>query len=272
MVNQIKLEEVIASKNPRLLRVIPSFVLKYLHKTLHIDDINEVMRLYGHLEGIDFLEKGVEYLDVQCEIKGLERLDSSERYLFVSNHPLGGLDGILLLHSIYHKFGEVKSLSNDFLLFLEPLKRFFIPVNKHGHQGSERYLAIRSAFDSHIQILNFPAGLCSREIRGSIQDLEWKSSFVKGAKRSGRTIVPIYFDGENSRFFYRLSKWRTRLGIKLNIEMLYLVQEMFAKRGSRFIAYVGEPITYEELNASSLTAAEWTQIIREKTYALKPSK
>ena len=114
--------------------------------------------------------------------------------------------------------------------------------------------------------------MCSREIKGKIQDLEWKSSFVKSAKRSGRTIVPIYFDGENSKFFYRLSKWRTRLGLKTNIEMLYLVDEMFSKKGSRYSAYVGTPITYEELNASSRNSAEWTQYIREKTYALKPSK
>lgn len=272
MVYQIDLEQVIASKNPFLLRLLPAFVLNYLKKILHVDQINEVMRLYGHLEGIEFLEKGVAYLDVQCEFKGLDKLAQDERYIFVSNHPLGGLDGLLLLHAIQRKFGDVRSLSNDFLLFLDPLKRFFVPVNKHGHQGSERYIAIRNAFDSNIQILNFPAGLCSREIKGKIQDLEWKPSFVKSAKRSGRSVVPVYFDGRNSDFFYKLSKWRTRLGIRLNLEMLFLVDEMFSKKGARFTAYIGEPISYEELNASSRNAHEWTQYIREKTYSLKPSK
>lgn len=272
MLTEIKLEEVIASKNPRLLRVMPSFVLKYLHRILHIDEINEVMRLYGHLEGMEFLTRGIEYLDVSCQINGLDKLSSNGRYLFVSNHPMGGLDGILLLHSIYDKLGSAKSLSNDFLLFLAPLRSFFIPVNKHGHQGATRYLEMRTAFESSVQILTFPAGMCSRELHGKVQDLPWKSSFVKSAVKSGRTIVPIYFDGKNSKFFYRLSKWRTRLGLKINIEMLYLVDEMFSKKGSRFSAYIGTPITHEELSTSSRTAAEWTRMIREKTYALKPSE
>lgn len=272
MVQEINLEEVIASKNPRLLRMIPSFVLKYLKRILHINDLNEALRRFGHLEGYEFLDKTIEYLDVKCEVVGLEKLSPSERYLFVSNHPMGGLDGILLLHSIYGKFGEVKSLSNDFLMVLSPLRSFFVPVNKHGSQGTGRFLAIRSAFESQAQMMTFPAGLCSRMIKGQITDLEWKSSFVKSARQSGRTIVPIFFDGKNSAFFYRLSYWRKKLGIKLNIEMLYLVDEMFSKKGAKFRAYVGDPITYDELNSSPKSVAEWTRIIRKKTYELNPSK
>lgn len=165
------------------------------------------------------------------------------------------------------KFPKLKVVVNDLLLNITPISHMFVPVNKHGKMDREYAEKLNATYSSDCQIYNFPAGLCSRLIQGKIQDPEWKATFVNQAKRYGRDIVPVFFSGRNSMFFYRLSRIRKRLGIRFNIEMLYLPDEMFRQKGAHFDIYIGDPISCSRLSEG--TAKEWTEKIRQTSYNLK---
>ncbi len=178
---------------------------------------------------------------------------------------------MVLIACIGKRFREVRFVVNDLLMFLKPLAPIFVPVNKFGKTGSESAKAINEAFASDAQILYFPAGLCSRMQKGGISDLPWKNTFLKKAREYGRDIVPVYFDGRNSGFFYRLAKLRKFLGVKFNIEMMFLPDEMFRQKGKSFELYFGTPIPIESVDSSKGTN-EWVKAIRDTTYRLKPTK
>ena len=178
---------------------------------------------------------------------------------------------MVLIACIGKRFKEVRFVVNDLLMFLKPLAPIFVPVNKFGRTGNESARAINEAFAGDAQILYFPAGLCSRKQKDGICDLPWKSTFLKKAKEYGRDIVPVFFNGRNSAFFYRLAKLRKALGIKFNIEMMFLPDEMFRQRGNSFELYFGEPIPISSID-SSKSMNEWVETIRNATYKLKPAK
>jgi putative hemolysin len=180
---------------------------------------------------------------------------------------LGGFDGILLIDTISQYFGNVKVLVNDILMNIKNLEPMFLPINKHGGNSKSAAMAIDEAFGSEIHILTFPAGMCSRKIKGRIEDLEWKKNFIYKSVSSKRNIVPIYFSGKNSNFFYNLSKIRLRLGIKANIEMFFLVDELFKHRNKTFSITFGKPLSYEQFN-STKTYTEWAEAIKRHVYRL----
>lgn len=264
----IDIEQVLASKSPRLKKALPRFMIRYLKKIVHEDEINRGLDVFGDKEGTEFIEGALEFLDITYTIEGLDNLDENERYAFVSNHPLGGLDGIILILALSKKFGPIKVPVNDLLMNVKQLNVFFIPVNKHGAQTRESAKLMESTYASDKQLFTFPAGLCSRKQRGGkIEDLEWKKNFIVKSIKHQRQIVPIFFSGKNSNFFYNLSRIRNFLGIKVNIEMLYLVDEMFKQKGNKLHARVGEPIPPEMFKSTS-RPKEWTAWVKAKTYSL----
>jgi putative hemolysin len=151
------------------------------------------------------------------------------------------------------------------------LKELFIPVNKHGKSGIESVKMINAQFASDELTLVFPAGLVSRKQDGGIiKDLEWKKSFITKARQYQRDIIPVYVEGNNSNFFYNLSRWRKRLGIKANIEMFYLMDEMYKQRGKKITIYFGEPIKYSIFDKTK-TDEQWANYIKELVYKLPSS-
>jgi hypothetical protein len=271
MVEEIKkyvdLERVIYSKNPRLLKILPRFLIRYLKRVIHEDEINKALNDFGHKQDIEFLEEAFRMLNVSYTVEGLNEIEQNKRYFFASNHPLGGLDGMILIHAISKQFKSVKVPSNDLLMNIKQLESFFIPVNKHGSQLKENALIMDQVYSSDLQMLSFPAGLCSRKKGGKIEDLEWKKNFIKKVIVHKRFIVPVYFKGKNSNFFYNLARLRTLLGIKINIEMLYLVDEMFKQMGNNFVVKIGRPISYETFD-SSRTPQGWANWVKNKVYEL----
>ena len=266
-VQHIDIEKLIAAKNPQLLRWLPRFVLRYLKRVLHQDEVNYVLSAY-RTPGLPFLRDLIQHLNISYTVEGAEKLRQGERYLFASNHPLGGLDGVIIMSAIGKIFPDIKFVVNDLLYYLEPLKPLFLPVNKHGGQSSEAAQMLRSALDSDCQVLYFPAGLCSRKIKGEIVDLPWKNSFLKMAAAHRRHVVPMFFDGRNSSWFYNLANFRKRLGVKANLEMLYLADELFRQRNSSFALRIGEPILHETF-ANDKNFGKWVNFVREKTYELR---
>lgn len=263
----IDIDKVIGGKNPRLLKVLPKFIIRYLKRIIHQDEINSFLNEHGTKQGVAFIGEVLKMLDVTYEISGLERISTEGRYMFASNHPLGGLDGMILIHALGGKFREVKFPVNDLLMYIKPLNSVFIPVNKHGTQSQEYARQLEDAYNSPAQILYFPAGLCSRKQEGKIIDLEWKKSFITKAIKHQRDVVPVYFSGQNSNFFYNIARLRVMLGIKSNIEMVYLVDEMFRQKGKQITIKIGDPIPYGFFDKSK-TPQLWAGWLKAKVYRL----
>ncbi len=265
---RIDVGEVLSSKNSKLAKIIPNFVIAFLKRLVHQDEINDLLERAGHKEGAEFIQAALERLRISYTDSGFDKLDKSGRYIFASNHPLGGLDGMILIKLITEKFGSVKVLGNDLICHIKPISSLFVPVNKHGMQNRTIISEMNSVFESDIPVLYFPAGLCSRKKSGKICDLPWHKSFVSYALKFGRDIVPVHFSGKNSNRFYRSANIRTALGIKFNYEMLLLPDEMFRQKGRSFEIKAGVPITYDNLKNSNKSASQWAEDIKQETYKL----
>jgi 1-acyl-sn-glycerol-3-phosphate acyltransferase len=268
-VKLLDVEKVLRDKNPVLLKALPSFVLRYLKRIVHQDELNAFLQQSGHLKDAELIHKGLQFLEIKYTVKGENNLPAGGRNIFVSNHPLGGLDGLIFIYELSKHYNEIKFPVNDILTNIENLNGIFIPINKHGSQGKEAAKLIDDSYASDCHILYFPAGLCSRKKKGVISDLVWHKNFITKAITHKRNIVPAYFSGRNSNFFYNLSNIRTSLGVKANIEMLYLADEMFRQKGKEIDLVFGETIPWETFDKSK-TPVEWAKWVREKTYLLEP--
>ncbi len=266
---KVDLYAVIASKSERIAKCTPKFILSWLKSIVHQDELNDILRFSEGAIDVEFADKTLQWLNAKSNVKftNRESLHLDKRYIFVSNHPLGGLDGLIMISVLGKIFGNIKFVVNDILMNIIPMRNLFVPVNKHGRMGKEYGKMITDAYASDAQILYFPAGLCSRLIKGKITDLQWQKNFLKQAKKYNRDIVPVHFGGRNSNFFYRLAKIRKALGIKFNIEMIFLPDEMFKQKNSIFEVTIGEPVPIGSID-SSKTLDQWCMEIREKCYQL----
>lgn len=268
-ITQIDIKQVLRQKAPSAARKIPGFMVDYLIRTVHQDELNEILRRYHDKDGVAFMLELIGYFDLNLELVNEENIPAEGRYIFASNHPLGGLDGICLSAIIGGRFdGKIRYLVNDLLLYLSNLRSIFVPINKHGAQGKKNAELIEKAYASDNQIITFPAGLCSRKQNGKIQDTEWKKSFIQKAVEYRRDIVPVFFEGRNSNFFYRLANMRKALGIKMNYEMIYLPDEMFKSKHKTYSIHFGKPIPWQTFD-SSRKPAEWAEWVKEIVYNLK---
>jgi putative hemolysin len=264
----IDVENVLYSKNPALKKVVPKFIVNYLKRIVHQDDINEFLRECSHLRDADMVGAFLSKFEIKFKVSGTENIPEKGRYIFVSNHPLGGLDGLVFIYELSKHFPDIKFPVNDILTNIENLSGILLPVNKHGSQGKEAARMIEDAYSSASQILYFPAGLCSRKKRGVIKDLTWHKSFISKAIQHKRDVVPAYFSGRNSNFFYNLANIRKFLGIKGNIEMLYLADEMFKQKGKEISLTFGKPISWQTFDKSR-SAPEWADWVKSKSYELQ---
>ncbi len=267
----IQVREVIRKKSPKVAKWIPGPLIRYLERVLHEDEINDIMTRFRDLYGLDFVNALIDDLGVEVVLEGAENIPIEDSVIFASNHPLGGLDGIAIMQAIGRHRRDVKFLVNDILMNIRNLEPLFVPVNKVGGQAKSGIMAIDQAYASDNALLVFPAGLVSRKIRGKIADLEWKKSFISKAKKYKRDVVPVYIDGENSNFFYNLARLRQKLGLKVNIEMLYLPDEMFSQRNHTVTIRVGKRISYQEFDRSK-SEREWAHHVREIVYRMGDKK
>ena len=265
----IDVKEVLHQKAPNFAKKIPGFVVNYLSRLIHQDEVNDIFSRIGNLDGVAFMQALIKEFDLTLEIIGEEHLpEKNGRFIFAANHPLGALDGISLAAILGERYdSNIRYLVNDILFFIPNLRSIFIPINKYGAQGKEGMLKIEEAFTSNHQILTFPSGFCSRKKKGIVQDLNWKKSFIQKAIKHQRDIVPIHFGGQNSNFFYRMANIRVFLGFKMNFEMLYLSDEMFRKKHHTFRIHIGKPIPWETFDKSK-TPKEWARWVQKKVYDL----
>ena len=265
----IDLRRLIASKNEKLLRWMPGFVLRYLERVIHQAEINALLEKAGELKDAEFSDAAMEEFNITISSSGLENIPKTGPLIIVLNHPLGGMDALALISLLKNHRPDLRFIVNDILMNLENLSGLFIGINKHGINKKNVREDIEKAFKSEHAICIFPAGLVSRKINGLVQDLEWKRTFVTYARSLDRTVIPIKIDGQLSPFFYRLSRVRRFFRIKANIEMLYLADELFKQRNKTLTFTVGQAIKMNQFD-TSLTDKEVASEIRKIVHELRP--
>ena len=268
---KIDIDGILDSKAGSKARFVPGFVRTWLKNIAHQDEVNEFLESAGEKQGVPWLDAVMEFLDVTLDIHGLENLpDDSDgrRFTFVSNHPLGGPDGIAIGQILGHRYdGRIRYLVNDLLVNLHGLAPLCVPINKTGKQSRDFPRLVEAAFGSDNHIIMFPAGLCSRREKGVIHDLPWNKTFITKSIETQRDVVPIHFGGCNSDRFYRVANIGKRLGLKFNIAMLFLADETFRNRHKTFSVHIGRPIPYQTFQTDK-KPAEWARWVEEQVYKL----
>ena len=266
----IDIKRILKDKMGSKARFVPCFLVAWLKKIIHEDEVNRFLWENRNLKGTEWLTACVQYLDMTLDIVGAENLpdkNDGKLYTFVSNHPLGGQDGVSLGSIIgRHYDGKFRYLVNDLLLNLPGLKPVSIGINKTGKQSRDFPRMVEAGFNSDNHLLMFPAGLNSRRINGEIHDLPWKKTFITKSVETHRDVVPIHFSGQNSKRFYRIAKLSDRY-LPFNLAMLFLVDEMYQNVGKTFRITIGKPIPWQTFNKTK-TPMEWANFVEERVYAL----
>ncbi len=263
----IDIEQAISSKNPKLLKWIPGFLLSYVKRVTHESWMNDVYNRISHLHGLEFVNALMGEFDLEVELIGEEYLPKTGGVIIAANHPFGGMDGIAMMYAMGRVRSDIRFLVNDILMTLKNFEPLFVPINKHGKNSQEVFERIEQVYSDDFAVLVFPAGLVSRKGDQGIKDLQWKKSFITKSKKFKKDVIPCFVEGNNSKFFYNLGFWRKKLGIKANIEMFYLVDEMYKQRGKKVVIRIDKPISYQSFD-SSKTDAQWAEVLREKVYEL----
>ena len=264
----VNIRDLFMTKNPKVGRWIPGFVYRYLSRILRIDFMNDpILYNHGYKKNVDFARASIEAFDVTMEVIGREHLPQDGRFIFVSNHPLGGFDGMMIISEISRSFPNLKVLANDILCQIENMDGIFVPINKHGAQATENVRRINAMFESDVQVMSFPAGLVSRRKKGVIRDVEWQKSIISKARQTKRDIIPMHVSGRCSNFFYNLANLRKLLKIKVNLEMFFLPNESYKHRNKHFVITFGKPIPYQTFD-KRFTPVQWAARVKDYSYTL----
>ncbi|WP_420386841.1 glycerol acyltransferase [Roseivirga sp.] len=267
----IDVRRMIAAKNPRLLKWLPGFIIRYVERIIHQEDINAFMIKHKEASAYEFCKACMEEFEIELNLKGKENIiRPPESCVFVGNHPLGGFDAVALISSIDDVRPDLRFIVNDFLLSVENLRSRFVGVNKVGRNARESLKAVENQFADDTATFIFPAGLVSRKQNGIIRDLEWSKTFVSKAKKYKKPVIPVYIEGRLTNRFYRLANIRKALRIKLNIEMFFLVDELFRQKNTKMDIIIGEPVPPETFDKTR-SEKEWAEWMKEKVYQLKQS-
>lgn len=264
----LDVDKVLRQKSGKSYRFVPKFLIRYLERITHQDELNEILFRLKGVNSFEFLHEILfNMFGVEIEYHGLENIPKEGGIIIAGNHPLGGMDGMALMHVVGKVRTDIKFVANDLLLHLPNLRDLFVAVNKLGGNSQESVLGLNQVLNSDQALLIFPAGLVSRKQQGGISDLEWKKTFISKAVAHKRDVVPVYINGRNSDFFYNLARLRKLLNIKLNIEMLYLVDEMFKQRNKKITLTFGKPISHTTFT-SAFTPHQWAGKVRRYVYSL----
>ncbi len=266
---RVDISATLNSRASKYAKFIPGFMVKWLEHTICQDELNGILERTSGKRGAEFCHAVLDDLDIKYNVIGADNMPPNRRVVIVSNHPLGALDGIALIDWVSKIYGPgVKFIVNDLLMAVKPLDNVFLPINKHCKQSRKSSSNIEEVFAGNDPIIIFPAGLVSRKRDEGIRDLKWQKMFINKAVQYHRDIIPVYFDGKNSPFFYNFAKLRTRVGLKFNIEMIYLPREIFRSRHARFTIVAGKPIPYNRFKGGRNAAIE-AKAMKRIVYDLK---
>ncbi len=263
----IDLGRAIREGNSGFFKSFPRFVIRLLEKIVRQEEMNKVIWDNRHMTGVPFINGVLKDWKVGVEVVGDENIPASGRFIFASNHPVGGMDALSFLSMVYRHFPVVVTPANKLLEIIPNMRSLMVGVDVFGKTSREVALQLNRLYESDAQILIFPAGEVSRRRKGKISDITWQKSFVSKAIEHRRDIIPVFISGRNSNLFYFVANLRKFLGIKMYIETLLLPREMIKQRNSKIVLYVGKPVKYETLTNES-THAEWAQKVKKIVYSL----
>jgi putative hemolysin len=263
----IDLAKSIAESESKFLKRLPAFVIRWLEKIVKQDELNEILEKYKDCHGGEFHRSIIKEFNLTLEIEGLENLPDNRKCFFLANHPFGIVDGLVLTKTVIEKYGTFKAIGNEAFEYIPNLRPYIALVNPYGMSSKEYVLELEKVYQSDIAITHFPAGEVSRHYEGKIQDRAWQKSFITRAVSCHRDVVPFYFYGRNSRLFYGINLVRKAIGIKLNIELMLLPQELFNKRNATIHVRIGKPISWQKFDATH-THIQWAQKVKEHVYCL----
>lgn len=261
----IDVDKVLKEKAKKVYKFLPGFAISWLKRKLREDDINKAMNFLKPFHGLEYNKEVLKYFKVKVEVFGLENVPKTGGVIIAANHPLGGLDGMALIQAVGEQRTDVRFIVNDILKNLKNFGDLFVGVNKVGGQNRDSLQMVEKVYATEAAILVFPAGLVSRKFPEGIRDLEWNKSFINKSIKYNKPIVPVFIEGHNSSFFYNFARWRKRLGIKANIEMLYLPDEMFNQKGNTIKIHFGK-IIEPSLFYTVYTPQQWTNIMHDYIY------
>jgi putative hemolysin len=268
MAKFIDVQKLIASKNQKAAKLVPRIVINWLKRIIHEEEVNAFFEKHEKADTHTFVKAIVDRFNLKLSIQNEERIPPfPDRIIFVANHPLGGLDAMAMIHLLKDIRPDVKFIVNDFLLAVTNLKDQFIGVNKVGKSAKDSLQKVERQFAEGETTFIFPAGLVSRKSDNQIEDLEWKKTFITKAKKYQLTIIPVHISGQLTNRFYRLANLRKFLGLKFNIEMLYLVDEMFYQENMGIEMTIGTPIHPEKFTKDKDDYV-WAQWVKQQVYQL----
>lgn len=248
---------------------LPGFVKRFLKNRLHLDQINDCIMKAEHYAGAGFFDEALDYIGITYKIRGEENLDLSKKYIFACNHPLGGPEALIIGSVFKRIYGDgFKVPANQILYNMKPLQEFFVPVKvQSGRQNRDIADRFAQMFESDCQVLVFPAGLCARTIKGVITEMPWKKMFITQARKYERDVVPVHISGHNSKWYFFLSWLSRTLKLKMNIGMLFLVDELFNKAGEEFVITFGKPLPYASFDGTR-TDMQWADFVKNNVKEL----
>ena len=271
MEKSIDVSRLIKNKNPKLLNWLPEFMIRWVERVIHQDEANAFLEKHQNSDEYTFCEGALNHFNLRFTIKGEENIPPHpKKVIFASNHPLGGMDAISIIYLLKENRPDIKFIVNDLLMAVYHLKDRFVGVNKVGRNAALSLQKVEEQFANGTATFIFPAGLVSRKIKGKIMDPEWKKTFITKAKKYKKPAVPVHIDGRLTNRFYRLANFRKFLGIKINFEMLFLVDELFRQKNMKINIIIGEPIAPDTFNKSK-SDKEWSEWVKRQVYSLPSS-
>jgi putative hemolysin len=266
----INIHKLIKASDSKFLKRLPDFAVYLVKLIIRQNEINRILSGYANFEGVDFLPKIIDELNIKVEIVGKENLPENGRCFFVANHPFGFVDGLILTNTVGEKYGDFRAIGNDVFMLIPHLKGNIAAVNVFGTNSREYILELEKLFKSDIPITHFPAGIVSRIKKGKVEDSDWQKAFIKKAVANQRNVVPFYFYGRNSLLFYFIYIARKTFGISKTLELVLLPHELFNKRNKTIRVKIGKPISYSAFDMSR-SHYDWAQFVKKQAYNLKNS-
>jgi 1-acyl-sn-glycerol-3-phosphate acyltransferase len=263
----IDLEKAIRNSDSAFLKSLPGFVIGIMKKIVKEDELNASIYRSRHLHGIPFINDILEGWNVNVIVKGIGNIPVSGRFIFVANHPVGGMDALSFFNSAGRVHPNIISPSNQILSLISNIKELMVGLNVFGRQTKETAAKLHQLFESDNQILIFPAGEVSRRTKGIIEDPDWQKTFISKAIEYKRDIIPAHISGRNSNLFYFVASLRKFLRIKMYIETMLLPREMMKLRGKPMTVTFGKPISWQSLTPDQ-THTEWAQKVKGIVYSI----
>ncbi|MEP0860676.1 MAG: GNAT family N-acetyltransferase [Ignavibacterium sp.] len=271
--NHISIKDIIYSKSPGFLSKYPSFIsdlfFSLLNRLLFVPRINRFISEHGDKTGIEFIDELFDQLDISYRIssKDREKIPSEGKLIIVANHPLGGLDGLVLLKLISEVRSDIKIIANDVLMNLKNISEFFLPFDLLSKKDLKKnYELISETIKKEFAIIIFPAGEVARLTINGINDKKWNKGAVYFADKFQAPVLPVFIKGRNSLLFYFTSLLSKKLS------MFLLPYELFNKRNKVFDLKIGHPISPKALNTKYQRIDFLSKSLKKHLYLIAKNK